>query len=134
MGRITSYVTVENLVDPSKKIQFDGFVDTGASMMVLPAAWRERLGKLESVQTVDPELANQKRVTGEICGPVRIRLEGFRPVFTEVVFLDMKPENGTYEPLIGYTVLELSMAAVDMVGHRLVHTKKMDLKRLTAGV
>jgi hypothetical protein len=40
----------------------------------------------------------------------------------------MKPEDGIYEPLIGYIILEQSQAAVDRVGHRLLHVKKMDLK------
>lgn len=40
----------------------------------------------------------------------------------------MKPENGAYEPLIGYVILEQSQAAVDMLGHRLVAVKRMDLK------
>ena len=40
----------------------------------------------------------------------------------------MTPDNGSYEPLIGYVVLEQSQAAVDMLGHRLVHVKRMDLK------
>jgi hypothetical protein len=40
----------------------------------------------------------------------------------------MTPENGDYEPLLGYLVLESSQAAVDMLGHRLVHVKHMDLK------
>jgi hypothetical protein len=40
----------------------------------------------------------------------------------------MHPEDGVYEPLVGYIVLELSQAAVDMLGHRLVHVKRFDLK------
>ena len=44
--------------------------------------------------------------------------------------LDMQPENGGYEPLLGYIVLEQSQVAVDMVGHRLVRVKHADLKRL----
>ena len=40
----------------------------------------------------------------------------------------MQPDEGTYEPLIGYIVLEQSQAAVDMLGHRLIHIKRMDLK------
>ncbi len=48
--------------------------------------------------------------------------------FIEVLFVEMKPQNGTYEPLIGYIILEQCQAAVDMVGHRLVHVKRMDLK------
>jgi hypothetical protein len=40
----------------------------------------------------------------------------------------MQPDNGEYEPLIGYVILEQSQAAVDMLGHRLVPVKRMDLK------
>ena len=67
-------------------------------------------------------------IKGEICGPVEITLEGFDPVYGEVLLLDMEPLDGIYEPLVGYIVLEQSQAAVDMLGHRLVHAKKTDLK------
>jgi hypothetical protein len=59
---------------------------------------------------------------------VRIQIEGFEPVFSEVVFVEMQPENGEYEPLVGYIVLEQSQAAVDMLGHRLIRVKRLDLK------
>jgi len=45
-----------------------------------------------------------------------------------VLFLEMEPANGDYEPLIGYVILEQSQAAVDMLGHRLIPVKRMDLK------
>jgi len=96
--------------------------------MVLPIAWKERLGGLETVQKVDLETATQEVVQGEICGPVRIQIEGFRPVYNEVLFLDMTPEDGIYEPLLGYIILEQSQAAVDTLGHRLIHVKRADLK------
>ncbi len=41
----------------------------------------------------------------------------------------MEPADGIYEPLIGYIVLEQAQAAVDRLGHRLVHVRKVDLKR-----
>jgi hypothetical protein len=44
------------------------------------------------------------------------------------MFLDREPQDGVYEPLIGYIVLEQSQAAVDILGHRLVHVKRTDLK------
>ena len=40
----------------------------------------------------------------------------------------MHPADGVYEPLLGYIVLEQCQAAVDLLGHRLVHGKKTDLK------
>jgi len=96
--------------------------------MILPSAWRDRLGDLELVRHVKLELATQASVEGAVCGPVRIQIEGFEPVFSEVVFVDMQPENGNFEPLIGSIVLEQSQAAVDMLGHRLIHVKRLDLK------
>lgn len=128
MGRIVTSVTVENALDPGKQLRCDALVDTGASYLVLPAAWKDQLGQLGSVTTVDLETATQQIVQGEVCGPVRIQVEGFRPIFSEVLFLNMQPEDGTYEPLLGYLVLEQSQAAVDMLGHRLLHAKHMDLK------
>lgn len=128
MGRIVSSVRIDSVSDPSKSIRCDALVDTGASYLVLPNAWRDRLGDLETIEKIDLETATQETVQGEICGPVRIQIEGFRPIYNEVLFLDMNPEDGIYEPLIGYIVLEQSQAAVDMVGHRLLHVKRMDLK------
>jgi len=128
MGRITSSVRIENIVDSSKSIRCDALVDTGASHLVLPSAWKERLGELELIETIQLQTATRELVSGEIWGPVRIQLEGFRYIYNEVLFVDMKPEDGIYEPLIGYIVLEQSQAAVDMLGHRLMHAKRMDLR------
>ncbi len=128
MGRIIASVKIDNAADLSKGLRCEALVDTGASLMVLPSAWKDRLGVLESGVEVDVETATQEVVRAEVCGPVRIQIEGFRPIFNEVAFIEMKPANGDYEPLIGYIVLEQSQAAVDMQGHRLVPIKHMDLK------
>jgi len=128
MGRIVASVRIENLSEPDKKMRCDALVDTGASYMVLPSAWRDRLGELDEIATIELETATQQIVSGKICGPVRIQIEGFRPIYNEVLFVDMSPEDGEYEPLIGYVVLEQSQAAVDMLGHRLIPVKRMDLK------
>lgn len=128
MGRIVATVRIENPSDPNARILCDALVDTGASFMVLPSAWRDRLGQLDDIGKVALETAIQETVEGEVCGPVRIQIEGFRPIYNEVLFVDMKPENGEYEPLIGYVILEQSQAAVDMLGHRLIPVKRMDLK------
>lgn len=96
--------------------------------MVLPRAWKERLGALQSTQTLPMETATQEVFEAEISGPVRIEVEGFRPIHSEVAFVDMQPKNGDYEPLIGYLVLEQIPAAVDIIGHRIVPVKHLDLK------
>jgi len=128
MRRIAAFVEIENPIDPEKRIECDALVDTGASHMILPAAWRRRLGEMKELGRVDRETADQSLLEGTVCGPVQIQIEGFRPVFTEVVFVEMKPDDGQYEPLLGYIVLEQSQAAVDMLGHRLIHVKRLDLK------
>ncbi|MGH7965511.1 MAG: aspartyl protease family protein [Candidatus Binatia bacterium] len=128
MGRIITQVRITNALDPSSEIRCDALVDTGAAPLVLPRAWRDRLGKLASSQTQEFEVADQRIISGEVAGPVQIQIEGFRSIHNEVVFLDMEPVEGRYEPLVGYLILEQSLAAVDMVGHRLVPVKHFDLK------
>ena len=78
MERIAASVKIENSTDREKKIRCDALVDTGASHMILPSAWRDRLGDLELVRHVKLELATQ--------------------------------------------------ASGDMLGHRLIHVKRLDLK------
>lgn len=128
VGRIIASVFIENFSAPEKGLRCDALVDTGASHMVLPSAWRERLGELEELGTLELESATQETVRGTVCGPVRLRIEGFRTVIAEVVFVEMEPQGRDYEPLIGYIPLEQSQAAVDMLGHRLVKVKYLDLK------
>ena len=62
-------------------------------------------------------------------GLLRFKLKASGPFYNEVLFVDMHPADGFYEPLLGYLVLEQSGAAVDILGHRLVHVKRMDLKK-----
>jgi len=128
MGRIVSLVTIKNVKHPDTFLRCDALVDTGAAFMVLPTAWKERLGELDSIERVELKTANQSTVVGEICGPVQIQIEGFRPIYNEVLFVEMESNNDFYEPLIGYIVLEQAQIAVDMVGHRLIHLNKIDLK------
>jgi predicted aspartyl protease len=130
MGRVVASVKIENLSDPAAKIRCDALVDTGTSFMVLPSAWRDRLGQLDDLGTVELETATQETEEGEIRGPVRIQIEGFRPIYDEVLFVNMEPDGGEYEPLIGYVILEKSQAALDMIGHRLIPVRRMDLKAI----
>lgn len=128
MGRIVANVRVSSLLDGGKELECDALVDTGSAYLVLPKAWQSRLGDLKVIREIDCETATQELVRAPVCGPVEIRVEGFPPVYGEVLFLDMNPEDGAYEPLLGYIVLEQCQAAVDMLGLRLVHVKKSDLK------
>ncbi len=129
MGRIVAQVKLANFSDPASNILVSALVDTGAAYITLPTAWRDSLGEMEKLAEIDVEMADQSVKKGELWGPVRVRIGEFRPIIGEVLFLDMQPdEDGQYEPLLGYIALEQASAAVDMLGHRLVHVKRVDLK------
>ena len=145
MGRIIAQTKVTNLLDETKFVQCGMLVDTGAAALILPAAWKKRLGEFPRSERVELPLANGEAVCGEACAPVEIAIEGFRPVVNEVMFVgsettkrsDVAAEtlgdvegssrNGE-EPLLGYVILEQAQAAVDMLGHRLVPVRYIDMK------
>ena len=128
MGRIVAAIDIENISESGSAIKIDALVDTGASYITLPSAWKERFGKFDSEETLELQTATQEVVEGTVCGPVKIKIEGFRTIYNEILFIDMEPGNGEYEPLLGYIALEQCGAAVDMIGHRLLPVKYMDVK------
>ena len=129
MGRIVAQTKVTNLFDASKSIECGMLVDTGAGALILPLAWKERLGEFPRSERVELQLANGDPVRGEACWPVEIKIQGFRAVSNEVIFAEAQPgEEGEHEPLLGYVILEQAQAAVDMLGHRLVPVKYIDMK------
>ncbi len=129
VGRIVTQVRLSNFQDSSKTLAFSALVDTGSAYITLPNAWRESLGTLEQLAEIQLELADQSTKKGILCGPLRVRIGEFRPIVAEVLFIEMKPDaEGEYEPLVGYIALEQAGAAVDMLGQRLVHVKRIDLK------
>lgn len=120
VGEVFINLTVTNPLDATKRLDCRALVDTGSTGLVLPDAWRDRLGALHWADPIHIEVADQRFVRGEVAGPVNIQLEGFRRVSNEVVFMAMEPDSGEYEPLVGYVVLEQSLAVVDMIEHKVV--------------
>ncbi|KPK76239.1 MAG: hypothetical protein AMJ79_07495 [Phycisphaerae bacterium SM23_30] len=59
MGRIITNVRITNLLDRESVLTCDALVDTSAAFMVLPQAWKDRLGKIISVREIDCEIATQ---------------------------------------------------------------------------
>ena len=128
MGRIIAQTTVTNRLDDGKSIQCGMPVDMDAGPLILPGAWKERLGRFLHTEPVELVLVNHNVVRGEVCAPVEIKIEGFRPVWNEVVFLEADNGAEEVEPLLGYVILEQAQAAVDMLGHRLVPVPYIDMK------
>ena len=128
MGRIIATADIRNINGAARGRKVDLLVDTGASHVVLPRAWKDDFGDFEVEEHIEAALANQAVASGVVCGPVRIQIEGFRVIHGDVVFIEMEPEGGSYQPLLGYIPLEQSSAAVDMLGHRLVPVRYLDMK------
>ena len=129
MGRVLTPITIQNLQSLEHSINVLAFVDTAAAYLTLPTSWKTRLGNLRKFRTVTTQFADQRRGSAEIFGPVSLKIDGFDEISTEVLFLDMLPdEEGNYEPLLGYIPLEQANAAVDMSSHRLIPVKFVDLK------
>ncbi|MBM3327070.1 MAG: hypothetical protein FJY65_08870 [Calditrichaeota bacterium] len=128
MGRISAHIRIDNPREPTKVIECDTLVDTGSAYLILPTDWKDRLGELKVYGEVECETATQQRIKAKVYGPIELQIEGFRTINAEVLFLDIHPVDGHYEPLLGYIPLEQSNAVVDVLGHRLVHIDKVDLK------
>src|SRR5438034_11407560 len=102
-GRILTHVTIVNALDPAREIGCEALVDTGAWGLMLPRAWKERLGAFQMTRTVDMVTADQRVVSGEVCGPVTIQIGGFEPVSSGVTFVGLGLEGGRDRAVSGYT-------------------------------
>lgn len=124
MGKIIVSVTVSSINNSENPVAFDGLIDTGATFLTLPLVWKERFDGLEKLDDVEMEMATGEVRTGEICGPVEIKIANFRRIYGEVLFMEMQADrDGNYEPLIGYLPLEAIPVGVDMLNHRLFKVK-----------
>ncbi len=128
MGRIIVELTVSNALDPSKSLETNAMVDTGATFLTLPWSMKERFGTFEKDEPTEIELADGSVQTATLCGPVKITIDQLTPIYHEVLFLPEAEGEGHAEPLVGYIPLEAARVAVDMLGHRLVPVKYADLK------
>ncbi len=128
MGRIIAQTTIANRLDGHKSIQSGMLVDTGAGALIPPRSWKDRLGNFLRSEPVQLMLANQEVIRGEACAPVEIKIDGFRPIWNEVVFDSETEEEDDFEPLLGYVIPEQAQAAVDMLGHRLAPVQHIDMK------
>ena len=77
MGRLIAPADIHNIADPTKGCKIDLLVDTGASHIVLPHAWKDRFGDFEVEDEIEAELANQAVTKGLICGRRASRSRAF---------------------------------------------------------
>src|SRR5436853_6720201 len=90
MGEVVVEVTVTNGRDLTRTKRFEALVDTGAYGLVLPLAWKDELGELEAVATVDLETADQRLIEADVWGPAWTRTEGSSQFTSEGTSSQMK--------------------------------------------
>jgi len=98
MGKVVEKVKVTNFKDPSKSIEIEAVIDTGATMSVLPMDLIQKLG-LEKIDEVNVYADNSIK-RKEVYGWVILEIAGRKAVF------DVLAENEGAQPLIGQIVLE----------------------------
>jgi len=99
MGKVVETVKITNLLDPTKSVEVEAVVDTGAMMMVLPKNIVSQLG-LERIEEVRVRYADNRVGTKEIYGGVKLELKGRVGIF------DVLAESEGSQPLIGQIILE----------------------------
>lgn len=64
-------VDLENPAEPRGYKKIVALVDTGASRLTLPLAWKEQIGSFEMEKTIGLRIATQEVVPGIICGTIK---------------------------------------------------------------
>lgn len=123
MGAIVSQVRLTNNFDQGQHIEFSALVDTGSTYLVMPLAWKSRLGQLEHIRSGLANLADGRTIETDIWGPLRIEIDNFPPTYTEVVFMDMGDDADRYEALLGHLPLQQANLGLDMLNHKLFSLK-----------
>jgi predicted aspartyl protease len=113
MGKVVVPIKLTSFDDPSKTKQIEAIVDTGATMLVLPAEVITELG-LRKVREVKVRYANNTQQTKGIYGVATLEVQGRTGNFDAV-----EEEVGT-RALIGQIVLEELDLVVDLKGRRLI--------------
>jgi len=113
MGKVIGKMKITSLFDPSKSVELDAVVDTGATMVVLPRDIVDKLG-LRKVREAKVKYANGKVETKPIYGVVEIEIMG------RSANLDVLVEDEGSQPLIGQVLLELLDLVVDPKSRKLI--------------
>jgi len=106
MGKVIERVKITNLLDPTRSIEIDAVIDTGATMVVLPQNIVDEL-KLKKIREVKVRYANNTTETKSIYGVVTIEIKGRTGNF------DVLAEAEGSPPLIGRVVLGILDLVVD---------------------
>lgn len=119
MGEIVVPVKIRNDAAPDMPpLCFNALVDTGATRIILPNEWRERLGDFPRTRKAVAHTLSETQ-DALICSPAQAEIEGFPEVDAEIVFTRMESRGGEVQPILGHLFLQTCGAVVDMANHAL---------------
>jgi len=113
MGKVIEKIKLTNIFDPSKMVEIDAVIDSGATMLALPQDVVERLG-LQKRREVKVRYANNHSEDKSIYGVLEAELVGRTAVFEALA----EPTGAT--PLVGQVVLEILDLLIDPKGRKLI--------------
>ena len=99
IGKVVEKIKVTNFKDPSKSVEIEAIIDTGATMSVLPMDLIQKLG-LEKIDEVSVRYVDNSVKRKEVYGWIILEIAGRKAVF------DVLAESEGAQPLIGQIVLE----------------------------
>lgn len=99
MGKVIEKVKLTSLFDPTKSVEVEAVIDTGATMLVLPQDIVEELN-LRKMREVKVRYVNNKAEVKPIYGVVTVEIQGRAGEFNVLG----EPEGS--QPLVGQVVLE----------------------------
>ena len=106
MGKVSERIKLKNLFDPTRSVEVDAVIDTGATMPVLPQNIVEELN-LRKMREVNVRYANNKTEVKSIYGVVTLEIKGRAGEFNVLA------ETEGCQPLVGQIVLEQLDLVVD---------------------
>jgi aspartyl protease family protein len=99
MGKVIEKIKLTSLFDPTKSVEVEAVIDTGATMLVLPQSIVEEL-HLRKMREVSVRYANNKTEVKPIYGVVTVEIQGRAREF------NVLGEPDGSQPLVGQVVLE----------------------------
>lgn len=113
MEKVIEKVKLTSLFDPTKTVEVEAVIDTGATMLVVPQNLVDELG-LRKIRETKVRYANNKVESKWVYGAVTVELKGRRGI-SEV----LAEETGS-QPLVGQILLEALDLIVEPTTRRLI--------------
>jgi predicted aspartyl protease len=106
MGKVVEKVKLRSLFEPTKCVEVEAIIHTGATMLVLPQNTVDELG-LKKIRDARVRYANNKTELKPVYGVVTLEIKGRVGNFDVLVEVEESP------PLVGQVVLEVLDLVID---------------------